>query len=160
MNEFDAIKLRPFLSSGFGLLLNAPESWVETSTQQFFQVIDPNTNAQFTASAYQNPGIGLEEWAGARLGAVAGEMPYLGLVNGPTELHGPNWKGILAEYRGVFPERDYVSCYLVLCLRTEDRVISFTVTADVSTFEQYRQFYSWLLTKNLSFCEVFPMAAP
>lgn len=147
--DFAAIKLRRFVSPGFGIVLEAPEDWVENSDQQFFQVIDPAAACQFTASAYENPGQTLEEWASTRLSVVDEQMPYLQPLGQPFPLNGKSWTGIAAEYRGVFPGNNYQSHYLVLCLCTEKVVISFTVTAELNNYMANESLYRWLLAEKL-----------
>lgn len=149
-DEFSGLELKAFASPDFGIVLNAPASWQEAGDGNIFQVIDPETNAQFTASAYQNPGIGLNQWVEARLGAVAKSMPYLREIKPPYEMQGATWSGVVAEYQGIFPDKGYESHYLVLCLCTDQLVISFTITADKKIFVMHEALYRWLLQKQLS----------
>lgn len=142
---FSSLKLRPFASPGFGLVLNAPESWRDNSDESLFQVVDPATDAEFTASAYENSGMTLQAWADARLAVVEKAMPFLKQIKAPCEVKGAGWTGIAAQYQGSFAGRDYESRYLVLCLVTERVLISFTVTARIPEFTANEALYRWLL---------------
>jgi hypothetical protein len=141
-------KLRPFASPGFGLVLNAPESWRDNSDENLFQVVDPATETEFTASAYENSGMGLQAWADARLAVVEKGMPYLWQIKAPYQVKGAGWIGRAAEYQGTFPGRDYESRYLVLCLVTDRGLISFTVTASVAEFAAHEALYRRLLEQH------------
>lgn len=152
--EFQNLKLHNFISRGFGFLLKAPRSWQDRSNDKLFQVVDPQTNTQFTASGYQNPGITLEKWAEARLAVVNQAMPYLHQLKAPYTFNGASWTGIAAEYGGVFPDTEEESHYLVLCLMTEKSVISFTITAQTEAFVENEALYRWLLETQLDFVEV------
>ena len=152
--DFSRLKLRNFISRGFGFLLKAPWSWQDRSNEQLFQVVDPETGTQFTASGYQNPGISLEQWAEARLAVVAQGMPYLSPVKAPYAFSGASWNGIAAEYRGIFSETEDESHYLVLCLRTDKSVISFTISTLTEVFVENEALYRWLLETQLDFVEV------
>lgn len=61
--EFEKLAFESFISPAFGLVFSAPKSWRQIDDAQYFQVIDPVTGAEFTASAYANNGIFLEQWA-------------------------------------------------------------------------------------------------
>lgn len=148
-SEPAAPKLRPFVSPGSGLLFNAPEEWEETSDADYFQVIDPATDAQFTASAYQNPGLDPRQWADARFAVVGNEMPFLTLARMPYAIQGSPWVGFAAEYRGVFPGQTRESHYLLLCLHTQQKLISFTITASREIFAQNEDLYRRLLAQHL-----------
>ncbi len=148
-HKLESLQLRPFISPGFGLLFHAPETWQDASDQDFFQVIDPMTDTQFTASGYQNPGISLRQWADARLTIVGQEMNFLSHFAGPYAVQGTSWSGIASEYQGHFRQGSVKSHYLVLCLRTEQRVISFTITANAEVFAENRSVYRWLLENKL-----------
>jgi hypothetical protein len=154
LDDFSKLKLRKFLSRGFGLILKAPKSWQDRSDENFFQVVDPETGTQFTASGYKNSGASLQQWSEARLAVVDHEMPYLSQVKAPYSATGINWTGIAAEYRGIFPDVEEKSHYLVLCLHTEKMVISLTVTAQADLFAQNEALYRWLLEKQLDMVEV------
>lgn len=151
------MNLRPFLSPGFGLILHAPETWQETSTEKHFQVIDPNTGTQFTASAYENPGISLEEWAQARLGMLAEGMPFLRILTEPYQVKGANWIGIATESRGVFPGQEDESYYLVLCIHSAKKLISFSIAATVDSYFKNEFMYKELLATKLVLVDVVPM---
>lgn len=156
-DKFAEIPLTLFISPGFGLAFDAPEVWEDSSNNDYFQVIDPQTNTQFTASAYKNPGVPLSEWANVRLSGAMTAMPFLREVKAPYPFEGVSWTGIVAEYRGYFPQCDYESHYLVLCLRTEKMVISFTITATIQAFTENEAFYRWLLQRKVRILEMVRM---
>lgn len=141
--------VRPFLSPGCGILLLAPSGWQENSDERYFQVIDPATGTQFTASAFENPGIGLDQWAEARLGMLAEGMPYMKRLCPPYPVSGNGWQGIAIECRGTFPDDDKESHYLVLCLLSEQRLISFTITASIEAFQANEALYRDILKSRL-----------
>ena len=155
--DFTTLKLRPFISPGFGLVFHAPETWHDAGDQDLFQVVDPATDAQFTASAYQNPGVSLRQWVDARLAIVAQQMPFLSPVAAAYDLRGASWSSMASEYRGCFPNNDFESHYLVLCLPTEQRVISFTITASTQVFAENRALYLWLLQNKLELPNLLPV---
>jgi hypothetical protein len=145
--QFSNIKLKTFVSPGIGIVLSAPEAWVETNEPDVFQVIDPVTGSEFTASAYENPGLFLEQWATLRNTVVEQEMPYLKLVRDSYGVTGKHSGGIAKEYEGVFPSSGLNRHYLVLCLRTDSSVISFSITASPEVFAKHKVFYRWLLSQ-------------
>lgn len=153
-SNFDNIKLRQFIGPGFGLVFNAPASWQDTSDHDFFRLVDSDTGAQFTASALENPGVSLQQWADKRLSIIASKMSFLSQTVPPCELQGVAWKGIVAEYQGVAPGAESKVHYLVLCLRTDEVVVSFTITSDVNSFVENEKFYKWLLTTQLDIYKV------
>lgn len=147
--DFSAVELRQFTSASFGLVFYAPASWQDTSDEQYFQLVDSETDAQFTASAFDNPRVSLQQWADTRLAAAEKGMPFLRRTKAPYEMNGIDWSGIAAEYQGTFPQRDDKSHYLVLCLRSEKIVFSFTVLAKVDVFAANEALYRWLLQSQL-----------
>jgi hypothetical protein len=152
--DFSHLKLKTFVSPDFGLVFNAPDTWVQGHDQQCFQVADPATGSAFTASAYENPGLHLEQWANLRFSAVEQEMPYLKCVRTPYGIKGRNVGGIASEYQGVFPDSGSNRHYLVFCLCTDKMVISFTITALVEVFAEQEAFYRWLLQTQLDVYKV------
>jgi hypothetical protein len=154
-DEFSRIKLRQFVSLGWGVVFNAPESWQDASTEQFFQVIDIANDAQFTSSGYGfEPGATLQDFAAARLSAVDKRMKFLKSVKAPYQLQGKFGEGIAAEYRGVYPDNDFESHYLVLCILTKNVAVSFTITAPVKSFSKNEDLYRWLLVNQLDVYKV------
>lgn len=156
---FPQLKLRDFISTGFGLLLRAPRRWQDQSDEALFRVLDPDTGTQFTASAYRNPGLDLAGWAEARLAVVDKEMPWLRRVRDPAPVQGNSWQGIAAEYRGVFPEEAHESHCLVLCIADSDSLISFTVVAETEVFAENETLYRWLTERQLDRVEVVRVIA-
>lgn len=69
-----------------------------------------------------------------------------------------NGGGHANDYQGVFPGTDVMRHYLVLCLRTDEMVISFTITASVAAFIEHEASYRWLL-KHLAIYKVEVLAA-
>lgn len=157
--DFSRLNLRKFVSPTIGLVFDAPASWHDNSDEDLFQVIDPQTDTQFAASAYENPGLSLQQWGTARLGMVNTKMPFLRPVTAPYEMKGVAWTGIAAEYRGVFPGNDYETYYLVLCLRTDELTISFTIAARNGAFEKNHALYYWLLRRQLDIYKVERVSA-
>jgi len=151
---FSAPKLRRFVSPGFGLALNAPESWLDKSDKRVFQVVDPRTDAQFTASAYENHGLSLEQWAAARLSLVEKATPYLRQVRAPYQLEAKSHPGIAAEYQGRFPGADEESRHLVLCLSTKQFLVSVTLTVRAAALSENEALYRWLLQEQLDLYKV------
>jgi len=144
------LKLREFVSPAFGMVFKAPESWQGTSKGLLFGVHDPQADIQFTASAYAIQVISVEDWATLRFLAVDSKMPYLKQVIAPYELKGKGWSGIAAEYQGTFPNEDFETCYLVLCLKNGEIWISFTRVASAQTFAENEGLYRWLLQNQLT----------
>jgi hypothetical protein len=153
-DEFSGLKLRRFISPCFGVVLNAPQNWQENSNEQLFQIIDPLTDTQFTASGFENPGMALLQWADALFSSSAKGMPFLKAIKAPYAVEGVDWSGLAAEFQGTFPDRDYQSHYLVLCLCSEKVLVSFTVTARVAAFAENEAFYRWLLQTQLALYQV------
>lgn len=152
--DFSTIRLHHFFSLGSGLVFSAPDTWQDTS-DEFFQVVDPTTGAQFTSSAYRTDGSAtLQEFAAVRLSAVDEMMPYLKLVKHPYQLKGKSWVGTVAEYKGHFPSNLFESHYLVLCIVIDRVAISFTITAPVEVFVKNEPFYRWLLENQLKIAKV------
>lgn len=147
--SFGGLDLKQFASPGIGLVLEAPVSWVDSGTPQHFQVRDPETDTQFTASAFQNPGMALEQWTELRLTIVVQEMPGLKCVRQPYALRGSFGTGMASDYEGVFPGGAVQKHYLVLCAVTDSQVLSVTVTADTEVFNTQEALYRWLLETKL-----------
>lgn len=147
--DFEALDLKEFTSPGLGLLLDAPPSWVEGGDGKVFQVIEPDTGTEISASAYENPGVTPEEWAGLRFKIVEQGMPYLQCVATSYRMDSYGWKGIASEYEGVFPGGAEKKRYLVLCVCTDSKTYSITITALLNVFEQHNLFYRWLLQTKL-----------
>jgi len=155
---FSDLHLRSFISLGFGVVLNAPDSWRETSGSQFFQVVDPVTNAQFTSSGYEaGEDLTLQHFASWRFSVVDQKMPYLKQVKVAYTLHGKAWEGIAAEYQGAFPGNPFESYYLVLCILKNKTAISFTITSPLDAFEKNEALYRWLLSNQLDVLKVVPV---
>ncbi len=148
-SRFASMELQRFFSPGFGIELQAPMSWKEIRDDKFFQVIDPDTDTQFTASAFARTGISVQEWADMRLSIVNQQMRYLTQVEPPLPFIGKGWgeriEAVVAEYTGTFPGKDYESHYIACCMRSEQFLISFTVTAKASVFREQEDLYRWLL---------------
>ena len=81
-------------------------------------------------------------------------MTYLKPLRPPTPLLGNGWSGLYSEYRGVFPDNELPSHYLVLCLYKDGVGISFTLVTSVQEFEVHEAFYRWLLEKHLTLVTV------
>lgn len=64
-------------------------------------------------------------------------------------MNGNGWQAIATECRGTFPGDDKESHYLVLCLLSEQRLISFTITASVETFRTNEALYRDTLKSRL-----------
>lgn len=156
--DFSGVILQRYFSPATGIVFNAPEAWVETADEQTFQLRDPQTNMQCTASGFDNPGRSVQQWADTRFAAIAETMPHLRLVTGAHRIMGADWgdrvQGIAAEYQGVFPDSDEESHYLVVCLRTDQVVISLTICAHKPAFAAQEAFYRWLLLNQLDVADV------
>jgi hypothetical protein len=147
--HFANIKYKTYASPGFGLVLDAPDSWIEGNDETCFQLIDPSNGTEITASAYQNQGLWLEQWANYRFSIIDQGMPYLTCVKPSYGIRGRNVSGIAADYCGVFPDSGKDRYYLVYCLRTDDTLISLTITADRAVFFENEELYRSLLTDKL-----------
>ena len=143
------LRLREFGCPAFGLVLKAPEGFRDTSEGLDFGVLDPQNDIQFTASAYSVPVEYVEAWANLRFDAVASGMPFLRQVVSPYELHGQGWRGIAAEYQGTYPEEDFETRYLVLCLGNAGIWISLTLVASATAFAANEGLLRWLLANQV-----------
>lgn len=147
-DRFDGLKLRPFTSALAGLILNGPESWQDVS-REHFQVRHTGTTAYFTASGNPNPGFGLRAWAEIRFGAVKEAFPAFEPVRAPYRLDTAAGMAIAAEFRGRVQGDAADTHQLVVCLSTEQTVISLNVSATVEDFEQHAALYRWLIRTQL-----------
>ena len=87
-------KLKEFALESMGIALNAPESWSDFSKEGLFQVIDEETNTQFTASVYDNAKkFTPRQWAELRFGIVNSKMTYLKYDNLASEVKADSWYG-------------------------------------------------------------------
>lgn len=152
--EFSSIPLKQFASVGIGLVMQMPASWEQAGTDKVFQLQDPETDLQFTASAYENPGIDLAKWTAVRLGGVSEKMPGMRPVRAPYPLRGVSWEGYVGEYEGTFPGGTTVKRYLVLALLARKMVVSATFTGTAAAFESHYELFRWLLQNKLDFYEV------
>lgn len=143
------VNARPFVSPGLGLLLWAPSDWDETGDADFFQVCDPVSGAQLTASGFENPGLSADQWAAARFAVVNREMPWLRPDLPPRAFPGAYGDGFAADWRGVFPDGEAETHYRVLCLHRPDKLISFTLAVEAARFEAQADFFEHLLSRGL-----------
>jgi hypothetical protein len=154
IDGFNHLPFKTFFSPNFGLVFNAPDNWIEVENQQYLQIVDPTTGAEFTASAYQNNGIGLEQWAQVRFSIVDQQMSYLKCIKTSYGVKGKEVSGIASDYMGIFQASGVEKCYLVLCLRTDDFLISLTITVASDEFTKNEIFYRWLLQNKIDIYKV------
>jgi hypothetical protein len=152
-DKFEQLQMKTF-ASPLGVVLKAPETWFEGGDEKVFQVVDPKTGTQFSASASVDPGVTLEEWTRLRLQAVKAAMPYLRRTRAPYPMSTANWQGLVGEYEGLFPGGIENKHYLVLCLIADGNTYSITITAVQQVYEQRERFYKWLLQNNLDIHKV------
>jgi hypothetical protein len=153
--DFASLPLKQFASVGIGLVIKAPASWEQTGTEKAFQLEDPETDLQFTATAYENPGIDLAKWAELRLlRGVSEKMPGMRPVRAPYPLSGSKWEGYVGEYEGTFPGGTTIKRYLVLALLARGMVVSATFNGSSAAFESHCGLFRWLLQNTLDFYEV------
>ena len=159
-SDFEKLEFRSFASPAFGLVFAAPANWQQVDDARYFQVIDPESGAEFTASAYENNGLFLEQWGTVRNAVVAQEMPYLTCVRASYGVKGVHVSGIAVDYQGVFPDSGQHRHYLVLCLRTDKLLFSVTLTTSVEDFAAREAFYRWLLQNKLDLYAVEKASLP
>lgn len=156
--DFSRLTLQRYSSPSTGIVFHAPEAWEETADEETFQLLDPQTQALFTASGFDNPGRSARQWADSRYAAVADGMPFLRMVAGAHNIQGADWgdrvQGIVAEYRGVFPDNTEESHYLLACLRTGQAVATLSIRAPAPVFAANEALYRWLLLNQLDLCDV------
>jgi hypothetical protein len=153
--DFASLPLKQFASTGIGLIIKAPASWEQTGTEKVFQLEDPATDLQFTASAYQNPGIDLAKWAEVRLlRGVSEKMPEMRPIRAAYPLSGSSWDGYVGEYEGTFPGGTTIKRYLVLALLARDMVVSATFNGSSAVFQSQYGLVRWLLQNTLDFYEM------
>lgn len=157
---FEKLEFTLFASPGFGLVFAAPANWRQVDDARYLQVIDPESGAEVTASAYENNGLFLEQWATLRNSVVARQMPYLTCVRTSYGVKGLHVSGIGVDYQGVFPDSAQNRHYLVLCLRNEKLLISVSLTTSVEDFAAQEEFYRWLLQNKLDIYTVEKVSLP
>lgn len=145
---------RNFASPGFGLVFSAPSNYQDESDQQYFQVVDPDTGASFTAAVYAGPKMDLHTWATTKLEGVRAGLPLLRRNGPPTAVTGGFGQGVLAEYEGRFDSESDPVRYLVLCFLTRAGVASFTATIPETAWRTNAAFYRRLMTERLSIYDV------
>ena len=145
---------RDFVSPGFGLVLSAPSHYKDESDQEYFQIVDPDTGATFTAAVYVGPGMDLHRWATTKLEGGRAGLPFLRQDTPPKLVTGIFGQGILAEYAGRFESESEPSRYLVLCFLTHAGAASFTTTIPESAWQTHAAFYRRLMTERLSIYDV------
>jgi hypothetical protein len=149
-SKYASLPLRKYSNASFGIAFCAPATWQDTSGD-YFQVSHNETGTQFTSSAYQNSqGISGRAWAEKRLAIAAETMPFLRPVKGMYEMTGKFGSAFAAEYSGVYPNSNYPTRYLVVCLCTEQKLISFAMTSPEESFAVHEDLYRWLLATQLS----------
>jgi len=145
-------KLKAFALESMGIALNAPESWSDFSKEGLFQVIDEETNTQFTASVYDNSkNFTPLQWAELRFGIVNSKMTYLKYDNLASEVKADSWYGIAGEFSGIFPNGKVTRKYVVLAIVEKDKLYSFTIVADEDVYKEHKFFYQNLIRDNLKF---------
>lgn len=150
---------RKFVSPGFGLVLSAPSNFVDESDQQYFQVVEPQTGAAFTATVYAGQKMDLHTWAEKKLEAVRVGLPLLRQIGVPAAVAGGFGEGILAEYEGRIDSESESGRYLVLCFLTGAGAASFTATIPAKAWMVNEALYRQLMTEQLSIYEVRKTAA-
>jgi hypothetical protein len=151
LDDLANLTLQQLESSGIGMSFRVPESWEDVSTKDHFGVYDSENDTTMIVNAYSGDYLSLHDWAKARLAAVGETMPYLQALSPPYLLDGSNWRGVMAEYRGVCPGDAFQTRYLVLCIVHEGMLIAFTMTTHDAVFLRFERTYRWLITKQLSF---------
>jgi hypothetical protein len=149
-SKYASLPLRKYSNAPFGIAFSAPATWQDTSGD-FFQVTDNQTGTQFTSSAYRNSqSVSGHAWAEKRLAVAAETMPFLRPVKGMYEMTGRFGSAFAGEFTGIYPNSDYPTRYLVVCLRTEHKLISFAMTSPEESFAVHEDLYRWLLETQLS----------
>lgn len=148
----DENKLKTFSNQSINIEIKAPESWVDTSTNGIFQILDKETNTQFTASVYENSKkLAVKQWAGLRFGIVSSKMTYLKYDDIASEVKADSWYGIAGEFSGIFPGGDVTRKYVVLAIVEKDKLYSFTIVADEDVYKKHRRYYQRLIKNSLKF---------
>lgn len=147
--------MKRFASLLSGIVFTAPAHWVDSSTLEYFQVIEEQTGTQFTSTVYNNDDqLELKDWAKLRFQAVDERMPYLQFDGEYFSIPGPNWSGYASSYTGTFPDDNKVSKYVVIAFIKHHKMVSFTITADKKVYEENMPFYQQLVTENVDLYEI------
>jgi hypothetical protein len=155
----DIAKWREFVSPGFGLVLSAPANFEDRSDERFFQVVDPDTGAEFTGAAYAGLASDLASWAEIRFDGVLTGLPFLREAAAPKAVQGGFGEGIVAEYEGQFVDENEPGRYLVLCFLSGSTAVSFTASVPLRAWNANEGLYRQLMTERLSCFTVRDTAA-
>lgn len=156
-----ALQPRRVTNPALGLEFYIPGAWEKVRNPKAMQFHDPLTNTKLEASGFARPGVAMNQWLGMRLPVVTQEMSFLKVVGDSYPIHGEGWRdriqGVATEYQGIFPGDDAPSHFLIACLRTDQVLISITITAKSDVFEANRALYKWLLG-HVDIVETAPVA--
>jgi len=143
---------RQFHNPQLGLELYAPGSWREVKNARTIQLLDSLTDARLEASGFARAHVSIEQWSAMRLPILQTEMPYLQPVGTPVTMQGENWgqriQGLVAEYRGRASGDDEDTCVMICCMRTDELLLSVTITARASIYDAQRRIYFWMLGRT------------
>ncbi|MES2038539.1 MAG: hypothetical protein V4495_11905 [Pseudomonadota bacterium] len=150
--EIAALHPRQFHNPQLGLEFYAPGSWREVKNARSIHLQDSLTDARLEANGFARANVAIEQWAAMRLPILQKEMPYLQQSASPRPIQGDNWaqriQGIVAEYRGRASGDDEDTCVLICCMRTDELLLSITITAKASAFDASRRVYQWMLSRS------------
>lgn len=140
--------LKTFVSSGFGLVVKVPETWVEESDSDVFSIRDSATDITLSASGYEISGMTLQQFTDLRLDALASAMPALKQTRVNT-LKGEFGEGIEAEYIYSSPENGLSYTYRFLCIVKPQVAVSVCLAGENAAMESRRADCDRLLAKDL-----------
>lgn len=147
--DIAALHPRQFHNPQLGLELYAPGSWREEKNARTIQLLDSLTDARLEASGFARAHVSIEQWAAMRLPILQKEMPYLQSSGEPVTMQGENWaqhiQGLVTEYRGRASGEDEDTCVMICCMRTDELLLSVTITARASVYDAQRSVYFWML---------------
>jgi hypothetical protein len=134
--------LTRFVNPWNGLAISAPACWQDNCSPDYFQVIDPETDTQFTGTVYDSSGEPNNfAWTKMRYTVVVERMPYLMFSGYFQNIETSRWDGMLAEYEGVFPSGEVVRKYVVFTFIKNNKCVSFSITADKEIYEKNKKLY-------------------
>ncbi|MFZ6768991.1 hypothetical protein ACO0LM_18175 [Undibacterium sp. Di26W] len=151
-HDISNLNPKQFHNANLGLEFYAPGAWKEVKNTRSIHLLDPATDTRMEANGFARANVSIEQWVGMRLPMLEQEMPHLKQVARPAIIKGENWgygiQGMAAEYRGRVHGDTEDTCMIICCMRTDELLLSITVTAKASVFEANRAVYHWIFSRS------------
>jgi hypothetical protein len=134
--------------------LRIPTGWVDLRLPEMLRFRDPATQAEFTVSAYRNPGLSYIAWADLRLPAFAAAHAGLRRAGARYPVDGSGWWGWAEEFDGAASGGGPPLHYLVVCFKNKLSLLSVMVKSTPEAFFRSEALYRMLIEHQIGLSDV------